>query len=283
MSRIRKIKDADAVEISAVQWLTLIAIGLFVVVPFYTSALGGFKAIGELRTSPFGLPQSWAPTNFTDILFGGTFFVFLWNSTKIAMVTVILTLMTSSMAAFALAHMKFFGRQALHSLFLIGLLFPFATAILPLFITIRNLGLLDNPFGVILPQVAFNLAFSILLFMTFFKDLPSELIDAAKMDRCNYLRIYWYIILPLSLPIIATVGVFAFVTSWNNYLLPLIMLNDDGSFPWPLGIMQYQGQYSTNWPKVLAFLTLTTLPALAFFLMAQRFIISGLTGGAVKG
>ena len=119
--------------------------------------------------------------------------------------------------------------------------------------------------------------------MTFFRDLPSELIDAAKMDRCNYLRIYWYIILPLSLPIIATVGVFAFVTSWNNFLLPLIMLNDDGSFPWPLGIMQYQGQYSTNWPKILAFLTLTTLPALAFFLMAQRFIISGLTGGAVKG
>jgi len=283
MSKLRKRKGLDGVDISPAQWVSLFAIALFVIVPFWSSAIAGFKDIGELRTTPFGLPQSWDPKNFTEILYGGSFFRFLWNSLRIAAVTVLLTLVTSSMAAFALAHIKFFGRTSITSLFLIGLLFPFATAILPLFITIRNLGLLDNPLGVILPQVAFNLAFSILLFMTFFKDLPHELIDAAKMDRCNYLRIYWYIVLPLSLPILTTVAVFAFVGSWNNYLLPLVMLNNDSSFPWPLGVMQYQGQYITNWPKVLAFLTLTTLPALAFFLAAQRFIISGLTGGAVKG
>ncbi|WP_417308074.1 carbohydrate ABC transporter permease [Devosia sp.] len=270
-------------EISIGQWVTIILVALFILVPFYTTALGGFKSIGELRTSPFGLPQSWDPTNFTDILAQGAFFQFLWNSLVIAFFTVILTLLTSAMAAFALSHIRFFGRSMLTSLFMLGLLFPFATAILPLFITIRDMGLLDNPMAVILPQVAFNLAFSMLLFRSFFQELPTELIEAARMDRCGYLRIFWHIVLPLSLPIIATVGVFAFVTSWNNFLLPLIMLNNDAAFPWPLGIMQYQGQYSTDWPRILAFLTLTIIPALLFFLLAQRYIISGLTGGAVKG
>ena len=103
------------------------------------------------------------------------------------------------------------------------------------------------------------------------------------MDNCGYIRIYWYVTLPLSLPIIATVGVFNFVSSWNNFLLPLIVLNKDSKYTWPLGIMQYQGQWGSDWPKILAYLTLSLLLAVVFFLGAQRYIISGLTGGAVKG
>ena len=131
--------------------------------------------------------------------------------------------------------------------------------------------------------MAFSLSFSILLFNNFFKELPKELVDAARMDNCGYIRIYWYITLPLSLPIIATVGVFNFVGSWNSFLLPLITLNTDANYTWPLGIMQFQGQYGSDWPRILAYLTLSILPAIAFFLLAQRYIISGLTGGAVKG
>lgn len=270
-------------EISPLQWVTIIGVTLFILVPFYTTALGGFKSVGELRVNPFGLPTSWDPANFIGILAGDSFFRFMWNSLFIAILTVILTVIVAAMAAFALSHIRFYGRNYLTSLFMLGLLFPFATAILPLFITIRDMGLLDNPTAIVLPQVAFNLAFSMLLFRSFFQELPIELIEAARMDRCGYLRIFWHIVLPLSLPILTTVGVFAFVTSWNNFLLPLIMLNDDKAFPWPLGIMQFRGQYFTDWPKILAFLTLTILPALAFFLVAQRYIISGLTGGAVKG
>jgi raffinose/stachyose/melibiose transport system permease protein len=273
----------DRPDLSVAQWITLVIVAAFIIVPFYTTALAGFKTIGELRVAPFALPESWDPVNFTEILTGGTFFHFLWNSLVIAVLTVLLTLVVSTMAAFTLTHIRFWGRSYLTSLFMLGLLFPFATAIIPLFITIRNIGLLDNPFGVILPQVAFGLAFSLLLLRSFFQELPYELIEAARMDRCGYLQIFFYIVLPLSLPILTTVGVFAFVGSWNSYILPLIMLNNDAAFPWPLGIMQYQGQYSTNWPKVLAFLTLTTIPAVIFFLMAQRYITSGLTGGAVKG
>jgi len=270
-------------EISLLQWLTLALVAVFIIVPFYTTILGGFKEVGELRTNPFGLPQSWDPVRFTEILLGPTLFRSLWNSLVIALGTVVLSVVLASMTAFAFAHIRFFGRKFLLSFFMLGLLFPAATAILPLFIKLRDLSLLDSHFGIIIAQVSFSLAFSILLFHTFFSRLPKELIEAARMDNCGYIKIYWFITLPLSLPIIATVGVFAFVSSWNNFLLPLIMLNTDANYTWPLGIMQFQGQYGSDWPRILAYLTLTIIPAVGFFLLAQRYIISGLTGGAVKG
>jgi raffinose/stachyose/melibiose transport system permease protein len=270
-------------EITGWQWLGLALIVLFVVVPFYTTALGGFKGIGELRVNPFGLPQTWDASNFVGIIGGPSFFRSLWNSLVVSVSTVVLSVLLASMTAFAFAHIRFFGSQFLMGFLLLGLLFPSATAILPLFIKLRDLGLLDSHLGVIVAQVAFNLSFSILLFFNFFRQLPKELVDAARMDNCGYLKIYWYVTLPLSLPIIATVGVFAFVSSWNNFLLPLIVLNTDAKYTWPLGIMQFQGEHGSDWPKILAYLTLTIIPAIGFFLLAQRYIISGLTGGAVKG
>lgn len=269
--------------ISPLQWLTLALVALFIIVPFYTTVLGGFKGIGELRTNPFGLPAEWDTTNFMDIILGPTLFRSLLNSLFISLATVVLSILLASMTAFAFAHIRFFGSKFLMSFLLLGLLFPSATAILPLFIKMRDFGLLDKHLGIIIVQVAFSLSFSILLFHNFFKQLPKELVDAARMDNCGYLRIYWYVTLPLSLPIIATVGVFNFVGSWNSFLLPLIALNTDVNYTWPLGIMQFQGEHGTDWPKILAYLTLTILPAVVFFLAAQRYIISGLTGGAVKG
>ena len=270
-------------EISGLQWATLLLVGLFVIVPFYTTVLGGFKEIGELRTNPFGLPQNWDAVRYLEIIFGPTLFRSLWNSLVIAVATVIISVLLASMTGFALAQIRFFGRRFIMSFFMLGLLFPAATAILPLFIKLRDFGLLNSHLGIIISQVSFSLAFSILLFHTFFSRLPKELIEAARMDNCGYLRIYWHIVLPLSLPIIATVGVFNFVSSWNNFLLPLIMLNSDALYTWPLGIMQFQGQYGSDWPRILAYLTLTLIPAVIFFLIAQRYITSGLTGGAVKG
>ena len=147
----------------------------------------------------------------------------------------------------------------------------------------RDLGLLDTYLGVVLPQVAFWLAMSILLFRRFFKDLPPELLDAALIDGCGYIRFFWHVTLPLSRPILATVGIIVFVHSWNAYLLPLVMLNSRQLYPWPLGIMVYQGEYPTDWHLVLAFITLTILPAIVMFLLAQKHIVAGLTAGAVKG
>ena len=276
-------KRSSQPEISRAQWVFLVLIAAFVLVPLYTSVLGGFKEVGELRVNAFGLPASLNPSRYTDIIFGATFFPFLGNSLFIAFGTVLLSTVLASMAGFAFAHIRFFGQRYLMGYMMLGLLFPAATGILPLFLKMRDLGMLNTHWGIIVVQCAYSLSFSILLFHNFFKQLPKELVEAARMDNCGYVRIYWYVTLPLSLPIIATVGVFNFVTSWNNFLLPLIVLNSDAKYTWPLGIMQYQGQFASDWPKILAYLTLSLLPAVVFFLSAQRYIISGLTGGAIKG
>lgn len=255
----------------------------FVVVPLVATFLGGFKSVGELRVNPFGLPEVWETRHFSEILLSSRLWQLMWNSLLISSVTLILTVGISAMAAFVFAHIRFFGSRLLMNYILLGLMFPAATAVLPLFLMVRDIGLLDSYWGVILPQVAFGLAFSILLFRTFFEQLPEELFEAAVMDGCGYIRFFWSITLPLSTPIIATVGVFVAVHSWNNFLLPLVILNDETMFPWPLGIMRYQGEFGTEWNKILAFVTLTIAPAIIFFLAAQKYIVAGLTGGAVKG
>jgi raffinose/stachyose/melibiose transport system permease protein len=263
--------------------LFLAVVAAFVAVPLIATLLGGFKSLGELRTNPFGLPHVWEWQNYWGIFASERYWVLLRNSLIIASLSTLLTLAVAAMAGFVFAHLKFFGSRALADYLTVGLLFPAATAILPLFIKVRDLGLLDSYFGVVLPQVAFSLAMSILLFRRFFKDLPTELLDAALIDGCGYIAYFRHMTLPLSRPILATVGTIAFVHSWNSYLLPLVMLNTDALYPWPLGIMVYQGEYSAEWNLILAFITLTILPTILLFLLAQRHIVAGLTAGAVKG
>jgi raffinose/stachyose/melibiose transport system permease protein len=263
-------------------YVSLSLVAALVLIPLITTALGGFKSLGELRVNPFGLPGEWVWSNYLDILFGDRYWRQMMNSLLIASVSVLLTVVVSAMAAFTFAHVRFFGSSYLLNYFLIGLMFPAATAILPLFIRIRDLGLLDTYWGVILPQVAFGLGMSILLFRNYFRNLPEELFQAAFVDGCGYVRFFWHISLPLSRPIVATVGIVSFVHSWNSYILPLIMLNTESKYPWPLGIMVYRGEFGTEWQLVLAFITLTILPTVIVFFLAQKHIIAGLTAGAVK-
>jgi raffinose/stachyose/melibiose transport system permease protein len=263
-------------------YTALLVMAGIVVVPLISAALGGFKTLPDLYGNPFSLPAEWQWSNYLDIIVSKRYWLQMGNSLLIAILTVFLTLMLGAMAAFCFAHLHFFGASYLLNYFLIGLMFPAATAILPLYIRIRDLGLLDTYWGVVLPQVAFGLGMSIMLFRNYFRNLPSELLDAAFVDGCGYMRFFWYVTLPLSRPIIATVGIISFVGSWNNYIVPLIMLNSESRYPWPLGIMVYRGEFSTEWQLVLAFITLTILPTIIVFFLAQKHIIAGLTAGAVK-
>ena len=265
------------------RWLLLFLAAGLCLLPIWAAVIGGFKSSGDLRTNALGLPREWIMENYISILFSQRFWQMLGNSGFIALFTVLLTVLVSSMAAFTLAHLRFAGKRWIAGYLTLGLTFPFATAVLPVFIRVRDLGLLDTHWGVILPQVAFNLSFSIVLLRGFFQELPKELFEAALMDGCGYLKIFWRITLPLSRPILATVAVLTLVGSWNNFLLPLVTINSDSLYSWPLGIMQFQGQYSTDWGRVLAFVTLTMIPAIVFYLAAQKHIIAGLTAGAVKG
>jgi raffinose/stachyose/melibiose transport system permease protein len=280
-------QDAPAavtIEIHPVLRLAVLAlVAALVLIPLVATVLGGFKTLGNLRVDPFGLPAAWQWQNYWDILAGARYWRQMGNSLVIAVLTVVLTVGVSATAAFVFVHVKFFGSTFLFNYLLLGLMFPAATAILPLFIKIRDLGLLDTYWGVVLPQVAFGLAASILLFRNYFRQLPGELFEAALIDGCGYFGFFRYIVLPLARPILATVAVITFVHSWNGYLLPLVVLNRDALYPWPLGIMAFQGEFSTDWHLVLAFITLTIVPVIAMFFAAQRHIVAGLTTGSVKG
>jgi raffinose/stachyose/melibiose transport system permease protein len=262
-------------------FLSLVA--ALVILPLLATFLGGFKTVGELRAAPFGIPEVWHLETYLDILTSSTFWGYLRNSLVISVSAVLLTLLCASMAAYAFAQIQFFGSRYLQSYLLLGMMFPFATAIVPLFLQIRDLGLLDNPLGIILPQTAFSMAFAVVLLRSFFSQLPKELFEAARVDGCGYVGFFFRFTLPLSTPILATVGTFVFVQSWNNYLLPLVVINQREMQTWPLGIMQFRGEFSVEWNKILAFVSMTILPALVFFTFTQKYIVAGLTRGSVKG
>ncbi len=274
-------KRFDGAEAARIALLLVLA--AVVLLPLAATVLGGFKTLGELRTRPLALPEAWQWQQHAAILSSLNFWRQLGNSVLVAALTVVLTLVVAAPAAFAFVRLRFAFARRLLGFLLLGLLFPAATAVLPLFIRIRDLGLLDSLWGVVLPQVAFGLAAAVLMLRNAFDALPRELFEAALMDHCGPWRCFTRIVLPLSRPILATVAVIAAVQSWNAYLLPLVVLNRESLYPWPLGLMAYQGQYSTDWQLVLAFVTLTLLPMVAAFLLAQRHIVAGLTAGAVKG
>src|SRR3569623_327012 len=276
-----KVRCANPLS-SLARLLVLFTVAGFVVIPLLSTALGALKTKGELRTNPFGLPSQWLWSNYEGVLTTPHVWEMLGNSFSVGALTVLITLAVSAPAAVAFAHLKFFGEQLLLNYLLLGLTFPFASAILPLFLQIRDLGLLVTHWGIILPQVAFGLASRVLLMRNAFRQIPDELVEAALVDGASYVRIFWSIILPLSLPILSTVAIITLVTSWNNYLLPLVVLDSPGQYTWPLGLMEYQGLWSTDWPKILTYITVTIAPAVLVFLVAQRYIVEGLTAGAVK-
>jgi raffinose/stachyose/melibiose transport system permease protein len=263
-------------------YAVLAVFACIVVVPLLATALGGFKSLGELRTNPLGLPREWLWDNYTDILASASYWRMLKNSLVIAALSVIVTVLLASMAAFAFAHLRFFGSRMLSAYFLLGIMFPMATAAVPLFVLIRDLGLLDSYMAIVLPKVAGGLSVAIVLFSNYYKQMPAELFEAAAVDGCGYWRYYLYIVMPLAGPIVATVAIVNFVACWNMYFLPLILLSSPEMMTWPVRLMDYTGERGSDWGLICAYVTLTMLPTVIVFLLAQRHILSGLTAGAVK-
>jgi raffinose/stachyose/melibiose transport system permease protein len=261
----------------------LVVVGAVMIVPLVYAVLSGVKSTDELSSNPFGLPEHWLTSNYTDILGGGDFWRLLGSSTLIAVGTTVLVVALSALAAFSFARFAFRGREALFTLFTMGLMFPFAVAVLPLFLLLRYLGLLDNPLGVILPQAAFGLPMTIIILRAFFREIPGELEEAATLDGCSSFGFFWRVLLPMARPALGTVSVLAVVTSWNNFMLPLLVFTDNTWWTLPIGVQQFQGQYSAEYARVFAYLVLAMVPALAFYSVAERQLVGGLTAGATKG
>jgi raffinose/stachyose/melibiose transport system permease protein len=262
-----------------------IAIGvvLVVIVPVVYAVLGGFRTTGQISEDPVGLPRPWVFDNYREILASDTFWRQLANSVLVSAITMTVVVPCASLAAFVLARFEFGGREAVYALFTIGLLFPLTVAVLPLFISLRTVDLLNNPLGVALPQAAFALPTSIIVLRPFFRAIPAELEEAAAIDGCGPFRFFYRIALPMSRPVLATVSVLVIVTSWNAFLLPLVVLSDPDMWTLPLGVTNFSTQYSSDTARVLAFTSLSMVPALVFYVIAERQIVSGLASGALKG
>jgi raffinose/stachyose/melibiose transport system permease protein len=252
------------------------------VVPLLFVLLGGFRTNAQINTDPAGPPGPWVWDNYTAVLGSGAFWTFLGNSALIAVIATVLAVAFGSMAGYALSRYHFKGREAFYTLFTLGLLFPLGVATLPLYLWLRQLGMLESFWGVAIPEAAFSLPVTIVILRPFMHAIPGELEDAAVLDGASRLGFFWRILLPLSAPALTTVAVLAFVTSWNAYLLPLLVFNDSAHFTLPLGVATFQSQYSQDTARVLAFTALSMIPALAFFVLAERRIVGGLTG-SVKG
>jgi raffinose/stachyose/melibiose transport system permease protein len=258
-------------------------IALVVLIPLALAVLGGFKNNADLLTRPFSWPNPVELGNYRDVIVSEAFWRLMGNSTVVMLITAVGVVMLASMAAFVFARIRFPGRELLFNFFTLGLLFPLTVAILPLYITLRQAGLVDSLWGIILPQIAFGLPANILILRGFFASVPLELEEAAAIDGCGTFGFFWRILLPLVRPALAAVVVLTMVASWNNFLLPLLVLNNEQLYTLPLGIMQYQGQFGTDWARVLAFVSLALVPTLIFYFFAERHIVAGLTAGAIKG
>jgi raffinose/stachyose/melibiose transport system permease protein len=265
------------------KYLVATFVALIVLIPLLATVINGFKTNAEVQLHPFGLPTSWQWENYISVLQSSAFWRQLGNSTMVMLASAIGVVVLASMPAFVFSRMTFRGRELLFNFFTLGLLFPIAVAILPLYITLRQANLVDSLWGIILPQVAFGLPGNILILRGFFTTIPQELEDAAAIDGCTPVGFFVRVMLPLMRPALAAVVVLTMVYSWNDFFLPLLVLNSEKLYTLPLGIMQFQGQFGTDWARVLAFISLSLVPTIIFYLVAERQIIAGLTAGAVKG
>jgi raffinose/stachyose/melibiose transport system permease protein len=267
-----------------VKYAILIVLSLIVMSPVVTAVLGSIRTNGEFLTTPFGLPQQgiqWA--NYTDILIDPGFWNSMKNSLIITVSVTLLNVVLASLLAFVFSRVNFRGRGLLFNVLSIGLLFPIVIAILPIFIQIRQLGWINTHFGIIFPLVAFGLPGSVVILRGFFISVPNELEDAAYIDGCTTFGFFRYILLPLARPALTAVAVLQVIASWNEYLLPYLVLNDQKLWHLPLGMSQFQGEHLTDWAKIMAYVTLLIIPAVIFYLFSEKYIVTGLTGGELKG
>lgn len=262
-------------------FIALLFIGVCIAPVLYI-VIGGFRTNSQISTSPAGLPSPWVVSNYISVLKSVTFWGEFANSVIVALASTIGTVVLGLMVSFVLARYEFKLKGAMYSLFAAGLMFPLVIAITPLYIVVKDLGLIDSLLGVIIPQIAFGLPTTVIILVPFLRAIPNEIEEAAAIDGASRLGFFFRMVVPLSLPGVVTVGILGFIGSWNNYVLPLYILNSQANYTLPLGVQQFSTEYSVDTAKVLAFTSLAMLPALIFFTIFEKKIVGGLTG-AVKG
>jgi raffinose/stachyose/melibiose transport system permease protein len=267
-----------------VSTVVLLVIAIVWFAPFIILLMTSIRSATDFaQNGPLALPSSFTLQNFVRSWGEGLFSDTYRNSIIITVVKVPIGVLISAMLAFALAKLRMFGRKTVMFAVFLGLTVPIYITLVPLFGIVKDLGLIDNVFGLLGPYLAFGIPFEVLVLHSFFRRVPEEVFEAARIDGAGNWRIFFQIMLPLSLPALITVAILDAVATWNELLMALIILNSNQNKTLPLGLLNFSGQFGTDYTGLAAGILIAVIPMLIAYAILQRWIVSGLTAGAVKG
>lgn len=263
--------------------LLMLFYAAIVIYPILVMVAASLKSNEEVFSSPLALiPDTWKFSNYADAWQQAQFDIYFRNSIVVAVVSVVFILWFGSMAAYVLARFSFPGNRAIYLLFLAGFMVPIRLAIVPLFIMLREMNLLDTLWSLIVVNIASGMPFSVFMLVTFFRQVPQDLEDAAVLDGASPFQTYRQIMLPLVRPVLATVGLFHFLAIWNDFFFPLIFIRTPELRTVPLGVSKFFGEYTNDWALLFAALSISIIPVLIVYVLASKQFIAGLTAGALK-
>lgn len=264
-------------------YVLLLTFFLIAVIPFIWTFLNSLKTNDEIFTRPFSLPVNPKWGNFLTAWRKGNLGVYFKNSVLVLIPTVAGIVFSGCLAGYAFARLRSSLIDFLFYVFLFGLTIPIQAIIIPLYYNLQGLGLVDNLWGVILPTIGMSMPLSIFIMRTFFGGTPRDLADAAKIDGCSEVGIFWHVMLPLSKPALSSLVVIFSLSSWNFYFLPLVVLTSDANRTLPLGVVRFQGTFSTLYNLIFATIVISCIPIIIIYIIFQKQFVQGIAGGALKG
>lgn len=265
--------------------VAILALGWIIItfIPFMFMVLSGLKEQFEmLMGNVFDLPKKLYLKNFIDV-FHGNIFSYFKNSVIVLIVSLTILLILSACASYPLSRFKFKLNKPLYAIIIACMSVPIHVTLLPIFLMTTKIGLYDSIWALIGPYVAFNLPISVFILVTFMKAIPKELEEAAEIDGCNKYKVFFYVMLPLVKPGLATLAIYNGVSIWNEFSFALVLTQSMANRTLPLAIWEYQGQYTMNVPMIMSVLTISMLPMIIAFIFGQDKLIKGMMAGAVKG
>lgn len=264
------------------KWVFLILFVIYALIPLYLVVLTSLKTEKEMFENVLGLPHMLRLKNYKAVWLDKGFYKFFLNSIIITIPSVLIVLIFSSLAGYAFAKMSFRGNYFLFFLFLIGLMVPLPSLIIPLYRNLNSLGLLDTRLGAILPEAAIALPFGIFLMRTFFNSIDNEIIEAARIDGANEIQLMSRIVLPLAAPGLKALALIEFMWAWQSYLLPLVIIRKENIKPLTVALDLFIGRYSTSYTLIATAAVIVFIPITLVFLFTQRTFIEGITMGSIK-
>ncbi len=268
----------------ALAYAGLILWALICLFPVYWMLTFSLKNNAEIfGENVIGLPRYWIFSNYTQALNTGHMYRYFLNSVIVAVATILITLVASFMATYAITRLVWKGRKMMNKFFMLGLTIPIHASIVPIYVSLSKLHLLSTYWAVIIPYSAFSLAMGILISTGFMGDIPYDLDEAASIDGCGVWGTFNRVIVPLMLPAVATVGIYTFLQCWNELMFANVFISKDAIKTLPVGVQALSGQYTTDWGPIGAALSLATIPTLLVYVFLSKQIQDSFIAGAVKG